>query len=255
MRKNLNLHDLHKNRPISAVKGLRVNIWCFLAYDPSPGTMTSPYRIKDCLSTSSLAYQWPLLMWTWNVASADVRVGSPRSEHLYSPSGVISWICSKIMIGWTMCYTLVGFTLTVVNDFRRFLSQFSTNCHEILQALFSIDYPEILAIISGQSRHKWKIVSVKLHEKWLRVDWGIRVIHSPWLMNLLLIWPCLFYYRPIELKLLLYEDSYLDFELHLCEVEQKTKCISITFPVNTKNNCITFVQRWTNVEDAGPTLY
>ena len=36
----------------------------------------------------------------------------------------------------------------MVNDFRRFLSQFSTNCHEILQALFSIDilidYPENL---------------------------------------------------------------------------------------------------------------
>ena len=27
---------------------------------------------------------------------------------------------------------IVGFTLTVVTDFRRFLSQFSTNCHEIV---------------------------------------------------------------------------------------------------------------------------
>ena len=35
---------------------------------------------------------------------------------------------------------MVGFTLTVVNVFRRFLSQFSTNnCHEILQALFSYE--------------------------------------------------------------------------------------------------------------------
>ena len=32
----------------------------------------------------------------------------------------------------------VGFTLTVVNDFLRFLSQFSTNFHEILHTLFSI---------------------------------------------------------------------------------------------------------------------
>ena len=36
---------------------------------------------------------------------------------------------------------IVGFTLTVVNDFRRFLSRFSTYCHDILQALFSIDLP------------------------------------------------------------------------------------------------------------------
>ena len=36
---------------------------------------------------------------------------------------------------------IVGFTLTVVNDFRRFRSQhgqFSTNFHEILHTLFSI---------------------------------------------------------------------------------------------------------------------
>ena len=32
---------------------------------------------------------------------------------------------------------IVKFPLTVVNDFRWFLSQFSTNFHEILQALFS----------------------------------------------------------------------------------------------------------------------
>ena len=32
----------------------------------------------------------------------------------------------------------VGFTLTVVNDFHRFLSQFSANFHEILHTLFSI---------------------------------------------------------------------------------------------------------------------
>ena len=34
--------------------------------------------------------------------------------------------------------TIVGFTLTVVNEFRRFLSQFSTNFHEISHTLFSI---------------------------------------------------------------------------------------------------------------------
>ena len=33
---------------------------------------------------------------------------------------------------------IVGFTLTVVNDSRRFLSQYSTNFHEILHTLFSI---------------------------------------------------------------------------------------------------------------------
>ena len=34
--------------------------------------------------------------------------------------------------------TIIGFTLSVLNDFNRFLSQFSTNCHNILQAPFSI---------------------------------------------------------------------------------------------------------------------
>ena len=33
----------------------------------------------------------------------------------------------------------VGFTLTVLNDFSWFPSQFSTNCHEIRQTLFSSD--------------------------------------------------------------------------------------------------------------------
>ena len=37
-----------------------------------------------------------------------------------------------------MCRYVVGSTLTVVNEFRRFLSQFSTNCHEILHTFFSI---------------------------------------------------------------------------------------------------------------------
>ena len=43
-----------------------------------------------------------------------------------------------------MCRVFVGFTLTVVNDFRRFLSQFSAKCHAIinLQALVSKKYPE-----------------------------------------------------------------------------------------------------------------
>ena len=38
--------------------------------------------------------------------------------------------------------TTVGFILsglTVVNDLRRFLSRFSSNCHAILQALLTID--------------------------------------------------------------------------------------------------------------------
>ena len=34
---------------------------------------------------------------------------------------------------------IVGFTLTVVNDFCGYLSQFSTNCLEIVKALFSSD--------------------------------------------------------------------------------------------------------------------
>ena len=42
--------------------------------------------------------------------------------------------------------TIVGFTLTVVNDFRQFLSPFSTNCHEISQTKFSIQVATILKI-------------------------------------------------------------------------------------------------------------
>ena len=41
---------------------------------------------------------------------------------------------------------IIGFTLTVVNDFRWFHSQFSTNCHEILQALFPNDAATSLKI-------------------------------------------------------------------------------------------------------------
>ena len=35
-------------------------------------------------------------------------------------------------------FAIVGFTLTILDDFRRLLSQFSTNFHEILHTLFSI---------------------------------------------------------------------------------------------------------------------
>ena len=43
---------------------------------------------------------------------------------------------------------IVGFTKTVVN-FWRFLSQFLTNCHEILQALFFIDGSTTHEILYG----------------------------------------------------------------------------------------------------------
>ena len=42
---------------------------------------------------------------------------------------------------------VVGFTLTMVNNFRRFLIQFSTNCHTISQILFSIDGAATLKIL------------------------------------------------------------------------------------------------------------
>ena len=41
-------------------------------------------------------------------------------------------------IMFALLISIVWFTLTVVNDFRRFLSQFSTNFHEILHTLFFI---------------------------------------------------------------------------------------------------------------------
>ena len=33
-----------------------------------------------------------------------------------------------------------------------------------------------------------QIVCAKCHENWFRFDWGIREIHSPWLINLMWIW-------------------------------------------------------------------
>ena len=54
--------------------------------------------------------------------------------------------CASCMCDWgirqlesqTCMVSIVGFTLTVMNDFRRFLSQFSTIFHQILHTLFSI---------------------------------------------------------------------------------------------------------------------
>ena len=43
--------------------------------------------------------------------------------------------------------TIVGFTLTMVNDFRGFLSQFSTNFHEISHTLFSIHVVTTLKVL------------------------------------------------------------------------------------------------------------
>ena len=42
--------------------------------------------------------------------------------------------------------TIVGFTLTVVNEFCGFLSEFSNNFHEILHTLFSIHVVTTLKI-------------------------------------------------------------------------------------------------------------
>ena len=44
-------------------------------------------------------------------------------------------------------FAIVGFTLTVVNEFRRFFGQFSTNFHEILHTLFSIHVVTTLKIL------------------------------------------------------------------------------------------------------------
>ena len=49
----------------------------------------------------------------------------------------------KNMRSWLITFNvtlgIVGLTLTVVNEFHRFLGQFPTNFHEILHTLFSID--------------------------------------------------------------------------------------------------------------------
>ena len=46
--------------------------------------------------------------------------------------------CQVGVVGVVPFRTIVGFALAVVNDFRGFLSQFSTNFHEISHTLFSI---------------------------------------------------------------------------------------------------------------------
>ena len=75
--------------------------------------------------------------------------------------------------------------INVLNDFRWFLSQFSTNCHEILQALFSSNENVIKnvlyslkASIFNKKMYRQTIVCAKCYDNWFRFDWGIRVIHS-----------------------------------------------------------------------------
>ena len=54
-----------------------------------------------------------------------------------------------------MCDTIVGFTITVVNDSRQFLSQFSTNFHEILHTLISIHVVTTLKVLINILEVKW----------------------------------------------------------------------------------------------------
>ena len=49
--------------------------------------------------------------------------------------------------------TIVGFTLTVVNEFCRFLSQFSTNFYEILHTLFSIYVVTTLKVLRSSDKY------------------------------------------------------------------------------------------------------
>ena len=86
-------------------------------------------------------------------------------------------------------YFIVGFTLTVVNEFCRFLSQFSTNIFAILHTLFSIHVVTTLKIsyepISFVSEFYYVsngqtskiLIKTFFNKKWLRIEWGIREIH------------------------------------------------------------------------------
>ena len=58
----------------------------------------------------------------------------------FGPSQLHNQITSTMLCHLAApCLTLIpGFTFTVVDEFRRFLSQFSINFHEILHTLFSI---------------------------------------------------------------------------------------------------------------------
>ena len=54
---------------------------------------------------------------------------------------------------------IVGFTLTAVNEFRRLLSQFSTNCRKILHTLFSIHVVTTLKVLRSFDKYlrSWTI--------------------------------------------------------------------------------------------------
>ena len=62
------------------------------------------------------------------------------SELRYMSNGLTLEMLNGTLGNFQGCcqMTIVVFTLTAVNEFRRFLSQSSTNFHEILHSLFSI---------------------------------------------------------------------------------------------------------------------
>ena len=48
-----------------------------------------------------------------------------------------------------LTFTVVGYTLSVENDFCLVVSQFSVKCHAILQALFSVHVATFMKILYG----------------------------------------------------------------------------------------------------------
>ena len=71
-----------------------------------------------------------------------------KISHLKNPLGSMAYVKIFQHFYWfnVLISIIVGFTLTVVNDFCGFLSQFSTNFHEILHTLFSIQVVTTLKV-------------------------------------------------------------------------------------------------------------
>ena len=78
-----------------------------------------------------------------------------KISHLKNPLGSMAY--KKIFQHFygfnVLISTIVGFTLTVVNDFCGFIRQFSTNFHEILHTLFSIQVVTTLKVLRSFDKY------------------------------------------------------------------------------------------------------
>ena len=80
-------------------------------------------------------------MWSLRFAEHTIRIRPMHGQRSKWDPYLVGSVFSEVKR-----LTIVGLTLTVVNDSRRFLSQLSTNFHEILHTLFSIHVTTTLKV-------------------------------------------------------------------------------------------------------------